>query len=195
MVKEYDTDTIGKIWFFVVCLAGAVGFFIGWAHAAPDIRPFTGYYKVTASFWEPRNSEQAYHLATDYATPVGTTINCTDSGIVERVFDNGPAGLTIFVDHGIQAYRGKTGKLQTRYLHLYQSLVQPGYFVEKGTFIAKSGRSGYQQLGDYCTPLPPHLHYAIYFSEQYVDKHGNVRYKQAYPVNAAEFIFGNKEKL
>lgn len=87
----------------------------------------------------------SYHVGTDFAVPVGTTVRATSSGTIVFVGDDGLGGMTIDL-------RRDDGLIQ-RFGHLSKYLVSVGQRVEAGQDIALSGNTG-RSTG-------PHLHWEL----------------------------------
>ena len=119
--------------------------------------PFNGSYRMSSSFnlrrKHPVTGRVSPHYGTDWAMPIGTSINAPADGRVEKVGNHPLAGRFIVVRHD-NGYR-------TRYLHLSQPLVGRGDRVNMGEAIAKSGNTG-RSTG-------PHLHYEVIVNGNQVD--------------------------
>ncbi|APX92233.1 peptidase M23 [Halomonas sp. 1513] len=119
--------------------------------------PFNGNYRQSSSFnlrrKHPVTGRVSPHYGTDWAMPIGTSINAPADGRVEKVGNHPLAGRFIVVRHD-NGYR-------TRYLHLSEPLVSRGDRVSMGETIAKSGNTG-RSTG-------PHLHYEVIVNGNQVD--------------------------
>ena len=119
--------------------------------------PFNGDYRMSSSFnlrrKHPVTGRVSPHYGTDWAMPIGTSVNAPADGRVEKVGNHPLAGRFIVVRHD-NGYR-------TRYLHLSQPLVSRGDRVNMGETIAKSGNTG-RSTG-------PHLHYEVIVNGNQVD--------------------------
>ncbi|SDM86853.1 murein DD-endopeptidase [Franzmannia pantelleriensis] len=119
--------------------------------------PFDGNYRMSSSFnlrrKHPVTGRVSPHYGTDWAMPIGTSINAPADGRVEKVGNHPLAGRFIVVRHD-NGYR-------TRYLHLSEPLVSRGERVSMGETIAKSGNTG-RSTG-------PHLHYEVIVNGNQVD--------------------------
>ena len=86
-----------------------------------------------------------YHKGVDWATPVGTAVVASSSGVVTRAGWGSGYGYCIYIKHS-------DGR-ETRYGHLSKVLVSVGQSVSQGQKIALSGNTGVSS--------GPHLHFEI----------------------------------
>ncbi len=94
------------------------------------------------------------HHGIDYAVPVKTRVNASESGIVIRASWNKYLGEVIIIDHTPNADDDKRN-IYSVYAHLsaYTEGITAGTRVLQGQKIAKSGNTG--------SSTGPHLHFAI----------------------------------
>jgi murein DD-endopeptidase MepM/ murein hydrolase activator NlpD len=122
--------------------------------STPSIRPTAGW--LSSRFGHrisPFTGLEEFHRGIDIATREGKPIIAPADGRVTFVGNNGGLGKTLVVDHG----HGTV----TRYAHLKECLVEPGYQVKRGDKIALVGNSG-RSTG-------PHLHYEVHLNGIPVD--------------------------
>jgi murein DD-endopeptidase MepM/ murein hydrolase activator NlpD len=98
------------------------------------------------------------HNGIDLAASIGTRVYSPESGIVRTARWVRGYGKTIIIDHG--------NGYSTRFGHLSSYNVKEDDFVDRGSFIARTGNTG-RSTG-------PHLHYEIRYEEK--------------PLNPAEFL-------
>jgi murein DD-endopeptidase len=101
------------------------------------------------------------HNGTDFAIPVGTTVQTATAGKVVAIlsqFNRG--GLKIFIDHG----QG----LMTCYAHLARALVNVGDVLKRGEPIALSGYSGIDGMITYPFGIP-HVHFNVWLNSVPID--------------------------
>jgi murein DD-endopeptidase MepM/ murein hydrolase activator NlpD len=101
------------------------------------------------------------HNGTDFAIPVGTTVQTAAAGKVLAIlsqFNRG--GLKIFIDHG----QG----LMTCYAHLARALVNVGDVLKRGEPIALSGYSGIDGMITYPFGIP-HVHFNVWLNSVPID--------------------------
>ena len=92
------------------------------------------------------------HKGFDIFVPSRTPVLAAAAGVVEVVDLSILYGRRIMINHA----RVAAGfRLQTRYFHLNEPLVEPGQSVRRGELIAYSGASG-------MAGLFPHLHFEIF---------------------------------
>ncbi len=89
-----------------------------------------------------------FHNGVDLATPSGTPIIASRSGIVTTATYDWNAGYYVVVDH-------RDG-FQTKYLHMTHYIVSPGDYVAAGQVIGYVGSTG--------TSTGPHLHFSVYYN-------------------------------
>jgi murein DD-endopeptidase MepM/ murein hydrolase activator NlpD len=115
------------------------------ASAMPLLRPVNAI-RMSSPFGtrvHPIYRTERLHAGMDFATPEGTPIRASGSGVVQSAGWGGGYGNLLVIDHG----NGVT----SRYAHLNEFLVQQGQPVAAGQVIAKSGNTG--------ASTGPHLHY------------------------------------
>lgn len=111
------------------------------------IKPITGG-RFTSGFGRrnrPTRGASSYHRGVDWATPVGTTVRASSSGVVAKAGWGSGYGYVVYINH-------PDGK-QTRYGHLSRVLVRAGQSVSQGDKIALSGNTG--------VSTGPHIHFEI----------------------------------
>ena len=92
------------------------------------------------------------HKGFDIFVPSGTPVLAAAPGVVVEVDLSVLYGRRVMLNHA----RVADGfRLQTRYFHLSEPLVEPGQAVARGVLIAYSGASG-------MAGLFPHLHFEIF---------------------------------
>lgn len=96
---------------------------------------------------------QDFHTGIDFGVPVGTPVYATHSGYF-RAEQNYGGGLMV-------RGQGANG-WSTVYAHLSRAVVNPGEWVQAGTIIGYSGRSGAAVTG-------AHLHYEVLYNGRHVD--------------------------
>jgi murein DD-endopeptidase MepM/ murein hydrolase activator NlpD len=91
------------------------------------------------------------HEAIDIMAPTGTPVVAVDDGVIVKLFDSKPGGLTIYQFND-------TAELAYYYSHLdrYADGLTEGQAVERGDLIGHVGYSGN------ANPAAPHLHFAIF---------------------------------
>ena len=93
----------------------------------------------------PTKGASTYHKGVDWATPVGTAVMASSSGVVTRAGWGSGYGYCVYIRHA-------DGR-ETRYGHLSKVLVSVGQTVSQGQKIALSGNTG--------VSTGPHLHFEI----------------------------------
>lgn len=120
----------------------------------PSIYPAFG--RISDLFgmrFHPIYQRYMFHYGIDIANKVGTPIYATAQGKIEEAGYDGYFGIAIKINHGYG--------YETRYAHLYRSLVIPGDVVRKGQIIGYMGDSGLS--------TGPHLHYEVICDNQIVN--------------------------
>uniref|UniRef100_UPI0035617BB6 peptidoglycan DD-metalloendopeptidase family protein n=1 Tax=Halomonas sp. TaxID=1486246 RepID=UPI0035617BB6 len=111
--------------------------------------PFDGRYRLSSNFnptrKHPVTGRVRPHKGTDFAMPIGTSVQTPANGHVEKVGNHPGAGRYVVIRHD-NGYK-------TRYLHLSKPLVSSGQRVAMGERVALSGNTG-RSTG-------PHLHYEV----------------------------------
>jgi murein DD-endopeptidase MepM/ murein hydrolase activator NlpD len=102
------------------------------------------------TFYQSRGEGERIHEATDIMAPRGTPVLAMDDGIIKKLFNSKPGGLTIYLFDSSNAYC-------FYYAHLdrYAEGLKEGMFVKRGTVIGYVGSTGNADLN------APHLHLAI----------------------------------
>ncbi len=111
------------------------------------IKPISGG-RLTSGFGKrnrPTKGASTYHKGVDWATPVGTSVVASSSGVVTRAGWGSGYGYCVYIRH-------PDGR-ETRYGHLSKVLVSAGQSVSQGQRIALSGNTG--------VSTGPHLHFEI----------------------------------
>ena len=111
------------------------------------IKPISGG-RLTSGFGKrnrPTRGASSYHKGVDWATPVGTSVVASSSGVVTRAGWGSGYGYCVYIRH-------PDGR-ETRYGHLSKVLVSVGQSVSQGQRIALSGNTG--------VSTGPHLHFEI----------------------------------
>jgi murein DD-endopeptidase MepM/ murein hydrolase activator NlpD len=111
------------------------------------IKPISGG-RLTSGFGKrnrPTKGASSYHKGVDWATPVGTSVVASSSGVVTRAGWGSGYGYCVYIRH-------PDGR-ETRYGHLSKVLVSVGQSVSQGQRIALSGNTG--------VSTGPHLHFEI----------------------------------
>ncbi len=111
------------------------------------IKPISGG-RLTSGFGKrsaPTRGASTYHKGVDWATPVGTAVVASSSGVVTRAGWGSGYGYCVYIRH-------PDGR-ETRYGHLSKVLVSSGQSVSQGQKIALSGNTG--------VSTGPHLHFEI----------------------------------
>jgi murein DD-endopeptidase MepM/ murein hydrolase activator NlpD len=102
-----------------------------------------------SSVYGPRNS--GFHRGVDIASPIGTPVFASNSGVVVAARWENPNNLKQGYGQFVQLQH--EDGTQTVYAHLSQIAVRQGDKVEKGIQIAKTGNTG--------SSTGPHLHYEL----------------------------------
>ncbi len=111
------------------------------------IKPISGG-RLTSGFGRrarPTKGASSYHKGVDWATPVGTSVVASSTGVVTRAGWGSGYGYCVYIRH-------PDGR-ETRYGHLSKVLVSVGQSVSQGQRIALSGNTG--------VSTGPHLHFEI----------------------------------
>ena len=111
------------------------------------IKPISGG-RISSGFGPrraPKPGASTYHKGVDWATPVGTSVVASSTGVVTRAGWGSGYGYCVYLRH-------PDGR-ETRYGHLSKVLVSVGQSVSQGQRIALSGNTG--------VSTGPHLHFEI----------------------------------
>ncbi len=96
----------------------------------------------------PISKKRAFHEGLDYSCDIGTPVQTTADGIVEKAgWDNSGYGIQVIINHGYG--------FKTVYAHLSKALVSRGQVVGRGDDIGLSGNTG--------SASGPHVHYEVIF--------------------------------
>ncbi len=100
-----------------------------------------------------RNQARKEHKGVDLLVPMKTPVIAGDAGEVVRVELSFMFGRQVMVNHGKtdQGFR-----IQTRYFHLTEAVVEEGDSVSRGQILGYSGASGLASGG------LPHLHFEVH---------------------------------
>jgi len=104
-----------------------------------------------SSEYGPRNMGSGFHSGVDIASPIGTPVFASNSGVVVAARWENPNNPKQGYGQFVQL-KHEDGT-QTVYAHLSQIAVRQGDKVEKGIQIAKTGNTG--------SSTGPHLHYEL----------------------------------
>jgi peptidoglycan LD-endopeptidase LytH len=106
---------------------------------------------IQDTFAESRAGGERRHEATDILSPRGTPVVAVDTGIIAKMFNSKPGGLTVYQFDPAQNY-------SYYYAHLdrYAEGLKDGMLVKKGDLIGYVGTTGNAD------PNTPHLHFAIF---------------------------------
>jgi murein DD-endopeptidase MepM/ murein hydrolase activator NlpD len=88
------------------------------------------------------------HKGVDFGAPKGTPVYASNKGIVVLAKPFSLQGKLVLLDHG--------EGIQTVYMHLSSTLVQPGEMVKKGKLIGRVGSTGLS--------TGAHLHWGLYIN-------------------------------
>ncbi len=126
------------------------------AEARPKGAPVANKLRVSSEFGPRRNPfgrGYEFHNGIDFPGPIGTPIQATASGVIEKAEWSRGYGYHVVVNHGY-GYR-------TLYAHMSETNVSQGDQIERGQIVGYLGNTG-RSTG-------PHLHYTVYQGEQTVD--------------------------
>lgn len=107
---------------------------------------------ITSAFGVDRSVGTSPHIGTDYGVSIGTPVNATANGTVERVYYSDTLGNTVIVNHGPSPQGG--GDVYSLYAHGNSTNVIQGQNINTGQTILFSGNTGSQSFG-------AHLHYEV----------------------------------
>lgn len=102
------------------------------------------------SYTDSRGGDRI-HEAMDIMAPTGTPVVAVDDGIIIKLFDSVPGGLTIY-------QFDPAGDLAYYYAHLdrYAANLKEGQAIARGDLIGYVGATGNAD------PSAPHLHFAVF---------------------------------
>ncbi|MEB3212269.1 MAG: peptidoglycan DD-metalloendopeptidase family protein [Leptolyngbyaceae bacterium] len=126
------------------------------AAARPKGRPVKHNSEMSSGFGLRRNPfgwGYEFHDGLDFTGPLGTPIQSTAPGTVEKAEYQGGYGYHVVIDHGY-GYK-------TLYAHLSEVSVEKGEVIIKDQVIGRLGSTG-RSTG-------PHLHYSVYRNGTSVD--------------------------
>lgn len=105
---------------------------------------------LTDTFAKANGADGRLHEALDIMAPVGTTVIAAGPGTVEKLFEAGAGGKTVYV-------RSEDGRTIHYYAHLsaYAEGLREGQRIRRGQRIGEVGVSGNAERD------APHLHFAI----------------------------------
>lgn len=103
------------------------------------------------TFDQSRGQGERRHGAVDIMAPRGTPVIAVDSGIIQRLFNSKPGGLTIY-----QFDSNERNCYYYAHLDRYASGVREGLLVKRGDLIGYVGSTGNAD------PAAPHLHFAVF---------------------------------
>ncbi|MBO5413722.1 MAG: peptidoglycan DD-metalloendopeptidase family protein [Clostridia bacterium] len=152
-IEEYNSklDSIDAQMLFLAMGDGSTEFIGGeFAWPAP------GFTTITSPFgmrFHPILHYYRMHNGIDIATPTGTLIVASNSGIVTTASYVGSYGNVVMIDHG--------GGVTSAYAHGSEIVAKVGQKVEKGDVILKAGSTGLS--------TGPHLHFEICVNGKYVN--------------------------
>ncbi|MFD1788635.1 M23 family metallopeptidase [Sphingomonas floccifaciens] len=106
--------------------------------------------QITDTWGQSRANGARAHEGTDIMTAGGTPVLAATSGTIEKLFDSGDGGHTIYI-------RSRDGKWRYYYAHLaaYAADVREGMRVGAGQHIGFVGDTGNAGAGNY------HLHFGV----------------------------------
>lgn len=142
------------------------------AQAAPDYIYPTHSRQVSDTFAD-HVSRGSSNPGTDYAVPVGTSVQAVRAGTVTMAGWWGDGGNTVRIDHG--------GGVVTEYLHNSALLVSNGQRVQQGESIARSGNTG--------SSTGPHLHIVLRINGVNVDFEKYVGTGSSAPVSSSALTY------
>ncbi|MEN9503962.1 MAG: hypothetical protein RI964_3247 [Pseudomonadota bacterium] len=132
-------------------------YLFSWAAPSGDFRkPLEGEAVKTSSFGmrkHPVTGLQAFHNGIDYRCTVGQSVGAVADGVINHAGTAGHAGLLVAVDHA--------NGMQSLYMHLSETHMQPGTQVRAGDVIGSCGNSG--------RSTARHLHLSIKQNGQFID--------------------------
>ncbi len=91
------------------------------------------------------NEPRSPHSGIDFASPKGTPVPASSSGVVALTGDHFFSGKTVLLDHGLHIY--------SMYFHLSSISVKKGDSVSRGQIIGRVGSTG--------RSTAPHLHWGV----------------------------------
>lgn len=103
------------------------------------------------TYHEARGGGERRHEATDIIAPRGTPVLAVDNGIVRRLFNSKPGGLTVYQFDSTE-----------RYCFYYAHLDGYAEGLREGMLLKRGDRVGYVGTTGNADPNTPHLHFAIF---------------------------------
>lgn len=119
-------------------------------------KPLEGDAVVTSPYGmrkHPKTGLQAMHYGKDYRCTIGQPVGAIAGGVVSHAGTAGQAGLLVAIDHA--------DGMQSLYMHLSATTMQPGKQVNAGEIIGACGNTG--------RSTAPHLHLGIKQNGQFID--------------------------
>ena len=127
-----------------------------WAKPSAIRKPLEGDVVITSPYGlrkHPVTGLQAMHYGKDFRCTIGQPVGAIADGVVNHAGMAGNAGLLVAVDHA--------DGMQSLYMHLSATTMQPGKQVNAGDVIGACGNSG--------RSTAPHLHLSIKQNGQFID--------------------------
>jgi peptidoglycan LD-endopeptidase LytH len=126
---------------------------------------------IRDTFNQSRGNGERRHEAADIMAPKGTPVLAVDNGIIQKLFNSKPGGLTIY-------QFDPTEKYAYYYAHLdrYADGIREGQLVKKGDLIGYVGVTGNSD------PNAPHLHFGIFELGPEKKWYGDLRPVNPYPL-------------
>lgn len=129
-----------------LCSSGGLAYYLPW-QAGDAHRVTNGHHTST------HTGKDAW--AWDFSFAVGTPVLATHDGTIRRVKKDSTRGgcNSAFANDANYVVISRSDGLETLYMHLETVAVDAGQTVVRGTFLGKSGQSGWA--------CGPHLHYQV----------------------------------
>ena len=103
------------------------------------------------TFNQARDAGERLHEAADIMAPKGTPVLAVDNGIVAKLFNSKPGGLTVYQFDPAQ-----------KYAYYYAHLDRYAEGLKEGMLLKKGDKVGYVGVTGNSDPNAPHLHFAIF---------------------------------
>jgi peptidoglycan LD-endopeptidase LytH len=103
------------------------------------------------SFNQSRTDGEHAHEATDIMAERGTPVLAATTGIIKKLFNSKPGGLTIYQFDSAE-----------QYCFYYAHLDRYAEGLREGQLVKKGGKIGYVGSTGNANPAAPHLHFAIF---------------------------------